>query len=95
MPRLTIHQRVWICIEFARVNNAREVARRWEYQYLSGLFLVDPVNISFFIEGGGGGGELNRRNTVHVKYLSNRTPNGNKTDNLVYCQFCYHRGFCG
>ena len=29
MPRLTIAQRVWVCIEYARVNNAQEVIRRW------------------------------------------------------------------
>ena len=29
MPQLTKDQRVWICIEFARTNNAHEVARRW------------------------------------------------------------------
>lgn len=29
MPRLTKDQRVWVCLEFARVNNATEVKRRW------------------------------------------------------------------
>jgi hypothetical protein len=29
MPRLTKNQRVWICLEYARVNNACEVLRRW------------------------------------------------------------------
>ena len=29
MPRLTTQQRVWICVEYARVNNAEEVLRRW------------------------------------------------------------------
>ena len=29
MPRLTLHQRVWICIEFSKCSNAREVIRRW------------------------------------------------------------------
>jgi len=29
MPRLTVEQRIWVCIEFARVNNAEEVLRRW------------------------------------------------------------------
>ena len=28
MPRLTVAQRVWVCIEFVRVNNAQEVIRR-------------------------------------------------------------------
>ena len=28
MPRLTIPQRTWVCIEFARTNNAAEVLRR-------------------------------------------------------------------
>lgn len=29
MPQLTKDQRVWVCIEYARVNNAEEVRRRW------------------------------------------------------------------
>lgn len=29
MPQLTKDQRVWICVEYARVNNAEEVRRRW------------------------------------------------------------------
>ena len=29
MPRLTKDQRVWVCLEYARVNNAFEVRRRW------------------------------------------------------------------
>ena len=29
MPPLTKDQRVWICVEYARVNNAEEVRRRW------------------------------------------------------------------
>ena len=29
MPRLTLDQRVWICIEFSKCNNAHEVIRRW------------------------------------------------------------------
>ena len=29
MPRLSNDQRVWICVEMARVNNAAEVLRRW------------------------------------------------------------------
>ena len=29
MPRLTNDQRVWLCLEYARVNNACEVQRRW------------------------------------------------------------------
>ena len=29
MPRLTKDQRVWVCLEYARVNNAFEVKRRW------------------------------------------------------------------
>ena len=29
MPRLTKDQRVWICLEYAKVNNACEVLRRW------------------------------------------------------------------
>ena len=29
MPHLTIEQRLWICVEYARVNNAKEVLRRW------------------------------------------------------------------
>ena len=28
MPRLTKDKRVWICVEYARVNNAEEVRRR-------------------------------------------------------------------
>ena len=28
MPRLTIEQRVWVCVEYARVANVREVLRR-------------------------------------------------------------------
>ena len=33
MPRLTIPQRTWVCIEFARTNNATEVLRRWPNQW--------------------------------------------------------------
>ena len=29
MPRLTLEQQVWICSEYAKVNNAEEVLRRW------------------------------------------------------------------
>ena len=29
MPRLTVAQRTWVCIEFARVGNVHEVQRRW------------------------------------------------------------------
>ena len=29
MSQLTKDQRVWICIEYARVNNTEEVRRRW------------------------------------------------------------------
>jgi hypothetical protein len=29
MPRLTIQQRVWVCLQYATVNNAEEVRRRW------------------------------------------------------------------
>ena len=29
MPRLTIQQRVWVCLQYATVNNAEEVIRRW------------------------------------------------------------------
>ena len=29
MPRLMIQQRVWVCTEYARVNNAQEVIGRW------------------------------------------------------------------
>ena len=29
MPRLTVQQPVWVCLEHARVNNAEEVIRRW------------------------------------------------------------------
>ena len=29
MPCLTIEQRVWVCVEYARVSNVREVLRRW------------------------------------------------------------------
>ena len=29
MPRLTNDQRIWLCLEYARVNNACEVQRRW------------------------------------------------------------------
>ena len=29
MPHLTIEQRVWVCIEYARVANVQEVLRRW------------------------------------------------------------------
>ena len=29
MPRMTIAQRTWVCIEYARTNNALEVLRRW------------------------------------------------------------------
>ena len=32
MPRLTIQQRVWVCSEYARVNNVQEVIRRWPIQ---------------------------------------------------------------
>jgi len=33
MPRLTIAQRTWVCIEFARVGNAHEVLRRWRHRW--------------------------------------------------------------
>ena len=33
MPRLTIAQRTWVCIEFARTANAHEVLRRWRYRW--------------------------------------------------------------
>ena len=33
MPRLTKDQRVWICLEFARTNNANEVLRRWNNRW--------------------------------------------------------------
>ena len=33
MPQLSKNQRVWICIQYARVNNALEVIRRWENQW--------------------------------------------------------------
>ena len=33
MPRLTIQQRVWVCLEYARVNNAEEVVRRWRINW--------------------------------------------------------------
>ena len=29
MPCLTVQQRVWVCLEYAMVNNAEEVIRRW------------------------------------------------------------------
>ena len=31
MPRLTKDQRVWVCLEYARLNNASEVKRRWPW----------------------------------------------------------------
>eukprot|EP00111_Clytia_hemisphaerica_P017991 TCONS_00053258-protein len=33
MPRLTKDQRVWVCLEYARVDNAFEVKRRWLNQW--------------------------------------------------------------
>ena len=33
MPQLTKDQRVWICIEYARTNNVREVIRRWPVRW--------------------------------------------------------------
>ena len=33
MPRMTIPQRIWVCIEFARVGNAHEVMRRWRNRW--------------------------------------------------------------
>jgi len=33
MVQLTKEQRVWICLEFARVNNAAEVQRRWPIHF--------------------------------------------------------------
>ena len=33
MPRLTKNERVWICLEFARTNNANEVLRRWNNRW--------------------------------------------------------------
>ena len=32
MPRLNKDQRVWVCLEHARVQNAAEVRRRWPNQ---------------------------------------------------------------
>ena len=29
MPRLTVEQRTWICVEMSRVDSSREVVRRW------------------------------------------------------------------
>ena len=33
MPRLTVQQRIWVCIEFSRVDNAEEILRRWNYRW--------------------------------------------------------------
>ena len=33
MPRLTKDQRVWVCLEYARTNNAYEVLRRWDERW--------------------------------------------------------------
>ena len=33
MVQLTKQQRVWKCLEFARVNNATEVRRRWHLHF--------------------------------------------------------------
>lgn len=33
MPRLNKDQRVWICLEFGRTNNAHEVSRRWHRRW--------------------------------------------------------------
>ena len=33
MPRLTKNKRVWICLEFARTNNANEVLRCWNNRW--------------------------------------------------------------
>ena len=35
MPRFTIPQRIWVCIEFACVGNAHEVLRRWRNHWLN------------------------------------------------------------
>ena len=33
MPRLTKDERVWICLEYAKTNNAYEVLRRWDERW--------------------------------------------------------------
>ena len=48
MPRLTIEQRVWICSEYAKVNNAEEVLRRWRN---SGIRTVRRTFQKFVREG--------------------------------------------
>ena len=35
MTQLSKDQRIWICLEFARSNNASEVIRRWINHWLS------------------------------------------------------------
>ena len=33
MPQLTIQQRIWVCLEMARVRNSVEVRRRWPQRF--------------------------------------------------------------